>query len=177
VLDFAHVHCDTSGFWGFLCDVLNLVVALSLGLPKLIAFAAAWATADDGALSNSYDGAGGEIGWGDSIALRGRWVYDSAHSGYNEMHAVRTVHKTFPAPQDPTAFIAFHDAWCGELSKFPPSPPPDCNPQSPPVTGGRPMTPSQGATWDAQQRDENRWVYHPAIDGCHQTGRRSVILH
>jgi len=167
VLDFAHVHCDTSGFWGFLCDVLNLVVALFLGLPKLIAFAAAWANADDGALSNSYDGAGGEIRWGDPIVLRGRWVYDSAHSGYNEMHAVRTVQKTFPAPQDPTAFIAFHGAWCGELSKVPPSPPPDRDPQSPPATGGGvPMTPSQGATWDAQQRDENRWVYHPAIDGC-----------
>jgi hypothetical protein len=119
-------------------------------------------------LSNSYDGAGGEIRWGDPIAVRGRWVYDSAHSGYNEIHAVRTVQKTFLAPPDPVGFIAFHDAWCSELSKVPPSPPPTRDPQAPPPStpGDIPMTPDQRATSDAQNRDENRWVYHPAIDGC-----------
>src|SRR5205823_1481318 len=45
VLDFAHVQCDTSGFWGFLCDALNLLISLFLGIPKLIAAAAAWALA------------------------------------------------------------------------------------------------------------------------------------
>ena len=160
-LDFAHVHCDTSGFWGFLCDVLNFVISIFLGIPKLIAAAVAWASAAAGSLSDAYDGAGGELRWGDPIVVRGRWVYDSAHSGYNEMHAVRTVQKTLPGPQD-------HDAWCGELSKVPPSPPPTRDPQAPPhATGGDvPMTPDQRATWDAQNRDENRWVYHPAIDGC-----------
>ena len=39
-LDFAHVQCDTSGFWGFACDVLNFVLSIFLGLPKLIAAAA-----------------------------------------------------------------------------------------------------------------------------------------
>jgi hypothetical protein len=28
------------------------------------------------------------------------------------------------------------------------------------------MTDAQRATKDAQNRDENRWVYHPVIDGC-----------
>lgn len=159
-LDFAHVHCDTSGFWGFLCDVLNFIISIFLGIPKLIATAVAWASADDGKLSDAYDGAGGEIRFGDPIVVRGRWVYDSAHDGYNEMHAVRTVQKTL-MPQD-------HDKWCAELSKVPPSPPPNRDPHAPtPPTGGNaPMTPDQRATWDAQNRDENRWVYHPAIDGC-----------
>jgi hypothetical protein len=170
VLDFAHVHCDTSGFWGFLCDALNFLVSIFLGIPKLIAAAAAWALADDGSLSNAYDGKGGEIKLGDPIVVRGRWAYDSAHSGYNEIHAVRTVQKTALAPADAdpyTAYLEFHKAWCSELSKVPPDPPPSRDPQAPPATGADPnMTPAQQATRDAQKRDENRWVYHPAIDGC-----------
>ena len=171
-LDFAHVQCDTSGFWGFLCDVLNLVISLFLGLPKLIAAAVAWANADDGSFSDAYDAAGGEVKLGDSLVVRGRWVYDSAHSGYNEIHAVRTVQKTQPAPQEAagtfTKFIEFHNMWCGELAKVPPTPPPTRDPQRPPPGTGDeiPMTPAQRATYDAQQQDENRWVYHPAIDGC-----------
>jgi hypothetical protein len=170
VLDFAHVHCDTSGFWGFLCDALNLLISLFLGLPKLIAAAAAWALADDGSLSSAYDGAGGEIVAGDSIVVRGRWSYDSGHSGYNEIHAVRTVQKTLPSPPDSDPYLAFqdfHNAWCSELAKVPPTPPPSRDPAAPPDTGGTPnMTPSQQATWNLQQQSENRWVYHPAIDGC-----------
>jgi len=107
VLDFAHVHCDTSGFWGFLCDVLNLLISIFLGIPKLIAAAFAWANADDGSLSDAYDGAGGEIRLGDPIVVRGRWVYDSAHTGYNEIHAVRTVQKTLPSPHDIAGFKVF----------------------------------------------------------------------
>jgi hypothetical protein len=179
-LDFAHVHCDASGFWGFLCDVLNLVISVFLGIPKLIAAAVAWANADDGSLSNSFDGKGGEILLGDPIVVRGRWVFDSAHSGYNEIHAVRTVQKTGPAPRDPVEFVPFHNFWCAELSRVPPSPPPPRDPQgSPPPTGGDiPMTPDQRDTWDAQNRDENRWVYHPAIDGCARSpGRDADPLH
>jgi hypothetical protein len=167
-LDFAHVHCDTSGFFGFLCDAVNFLISTLLGLPKLIAAAVAWANAADGNLSNSYDGAGGEIGLGESIVVRGRWVYDSAHSGYNEMHAVRTVQKTGPAPQDWGEFIVFHGRWCSELSKVPPSPPPTRDPDNTPpdADSDLPFTKPQRDTYDAQQRDENRWVYHPAIDGC-----------
>ena len=160
VLDFAHVHCDTSGFGGFLCDVLNFLISLFLGLPKLIAAAAAWALAKDGNLSHAYDGAGGEIKWGDPIVVRGRWVYDSAHDGYNEFHAVRTVQKTL-LPQD-------RDLWCSQLANVPPNRP-GADPASPPAgTPGAPppMTPGQQQTYDAQNRDENRWVYHPFIDGC-----------
>lgn len=160
VLDFAHVHCDSDGFWGFLCDVLNFIISIFLGLPKLIAAIAAWALAKDGKLSDAYDGAGGEIKWGDPIVVRGRWVYDSAHDGYNEMHAVRTVQKTL-LPQD-------RDLWCSQLANVPPVPPGN-DPAVPPAgTPGAPppMTPGQQQTYDAQSRDENRWVYHPVIDGC-----------
>ena len=172
-LDFAHVHCDGDGFLGFVCDVLNLVIALLLGLPRLIAAAVAWASADDGKLSDAYDGADGEIRLTDSIVVRGRWTYDSAHTGYNELHAVRTVQKTPVAPWDPKnpasfiELIAFHDKWCRELSKVPPTPPDPRDPHTTPKSAGDiPMTPPQRATYDAQQRDENRWVYHPSIDGC-----------
>jgi len=167
-LDFAHVQCDTSGFWGFACDVLNFVISIFLGLPKLIAAAAAWQNADDGSLSDAYDGAEGVISLGDSLLVRGRWVYDSAHSGYNEIHAVRTVQKTPLAPQDPKEFLAFHDHWCSQMALVPPTPPPPRDPDNTPPDpdSGLPFTKPQRDTYDAQQRDENRWVYHPAIDGC-----------
>ncbi|HVR97473.1 MAG TPA: hypothetical protein VMW27_12720 [Thermoanaerobaculia bacterium] len=172
VLDVASLDCG-GGFLGFLCDLLNILISIFLGLPLLIAAIVAWASADDGALSDAYDGASGELRWGDPIVVRGRWSYDGGHSGYNEIHAVRTVQKTFPPPQD-------CDAWCGELSKVPPSPPPERDPAGapstppppppvggpPPPIGQPPMNARQKETWDAQQRDENRWVYHPAIDGC-----------
>jgi len=171
VLDIASVDCG-GGFLGFFCDLLNILISIFLGLPLLIAAIVAWASADDGALSDAYDGASGELRWGDPIVVRGRWSYDGGHDGYNEIHAVRTVQKTFPPPQD-------HDAWCGELSKVPPSPAPERDPAGgpsapppppvgppPPPVGQPPMNARQKETWDAQQRDENRWVYHPAIDGC-----------
>ena len=167
VLDFAHVECDTRGFSGFLCDVLNLIVSIFLGIPKLIAAAIAWAAADDGQLSDAYDGKGGVLNWGDPIVVRGRWTYDSGHDGYNELHAVRTVQKTCAtAPQDPAGFLAFHDEWCSELAKVPPCPPPTRDPKAPQGGGAVTMTPAQQKTKNAQERDENRWVYHPAIDGC-----------
>ena len=167
VLDFAHVHCDTSGFFGFLCDVLNFIISIFLGIPKLIAAAAAWALAKDGKLSDAYDDKGGELLFGDSIVVRGRWVYDGGHDGYNEIHAVRTVQKTPAAPlNDEAKFKAFHDDWCRELGKVPPGEPPPAGTSSTPATGGSPLTPAQQATRDAQSRPENRWTYHPAIDGC-----------
>jgi hypothetical protein len=160
-LDFGHTHCNKSGFWGFVCDVINFVIGLALAVPRLIAAAVAWAAADDGALSNSYDAAGGELKLDDLIVVQGRWCYDSAHSGYNEIHATRTVRQavsTIPMDQ-------LRNDWCSELSKIPPSPP--SVPGVPPPTGGAPiMTPAQTQTRDAQARDENRWVYHPTIDGC-----------
>ena len=165
VLDFAHVHCDTSGFWGSLCDLLNIVISLFLAIPKLIAAAAAWALADDGKLSDAYDGKGGEIVFGDPIVLRGRWVYDGGHDGYNEIHAVRTVQKTFdPGPQDDTGFKDFHDRWCRELGKVPPGGAPSAGTAATPPSVA--LTPPQQATRDAQGRPENRWTYHPTIDGC-----------
>jgi hypothetical protein len=168
VLDVASFNCG-GGLLGFFCDLLNIVISIFLGLPLLIAAAVAWASADDGALSDAYDGASGELRWGDPIVVRGRWSYDSGHAGWNELHALRTVQKTLPLPQD-------RDAWCAELSKVPPSPPPErgragapSTPPAappPPTVGRPPMNARQQETWDAQQRDENRWVYHPVIDGC-----------
>jgi hypothetical protein len=154
-LDFAHPHCAKHGILGFLCDVVSFVIGAVLAIPRLIAAAVAWRSADDGALSNSYDAAGGELTLDSLIVVQGRWCYDSAHSGYNEMHAVRTVRMAVPTvPMD-----QLRNDWCSQLSIIPPSPPSGL----PPSTG---LTPAQANTYNAQARDENRWVYHPAIDGC-----------
>jgi hypothetical protein len=155
VLDFAHIECKKSGFWGFLCDVVNLVVSLFLGIPKLIAAAIAWALAEDGKLSNGYDGSGGELKLGDGIVVRGRWVYDSAHKGYNEIHAVRTLQKTCGPTLTDATFVDFHDRWCTELSKIP------CDGKT-----HDELTTTQQTTRDAQASLENGWSLHPHIDGC-----------
>ena len=81
------------------------------------------------------------------------------------MHAVRTVQKTGPALSGvwrvhclsrPVVKRAFQSAAQPAASAGPSAKPP----------GDIPMTLAQSATHGAQQRDENRWVYHPAIDGC-----------
>ncbi len=164
VLDFAHVDCDSSGFLGFLCDLLNFIVSLFLAIPKLIAAAVAWAVAKDGKLSDAYDGKGGELLFGEPVVIRGRWVYDGGHDGYNEIHAVRTVQKTPAAPLDEAKFKDFHDEWCRDLGKVVPGDAPPVGTSSIPPTVT--LTPAQNATRDAQARPENRWTYHPAIDGC-----------
>ena len=168
VLDIASVNCDEDGFLGFVCDLLNILIFIFVGLPLLITALIAWAAADDGDLNDAYDGAGGELRWGDAIVVRGRWTYDSGHDGYQELHAVRTIQKIFPAPLDPSVLLGVREAWCGELAKVPPSEPPKDNPIHPPPPPPAPpwMTGKQAETWEAQQRDENRWTWHPAIDGC-----------
>ena len=168
VLDWGHVHCKKGGLFGFVCGVLNLLISTLLAIPKLIAVASAWDSAKGGDLNDAYDYPHDPIVTGDSIVVRGRWAYDSAHSGYNEIHAVRTVQKTPPAPTEAAAFILFHDTWCGELAKVPPGPPTPRGRagRDDPPDDSHQMTPVQKPTHEAQGRPENQWVVHPMIDGC-----------
>ena len=144
-----------AGFLGFVCGLLNLIISVALAIPKLIAVAAAWALAKGGDLNDAYATPNDPINTGDSVVIRGRWVYDSAHSGYNEIHAVRTVQKTQPAPTDEPGFIAFHDTWCRELAKVPPAPPTNRGRAGRDDPPDPPMTPFQKPTHDAQGRPEN----------------------
>ncbi len=112
----------------------------------------------------------GELAAGDILVLKGDWVYDSLHNGWNEIHAIHACQKigriddgiTWPAKIDaPDGFVGdigldtiekvkvAIGAWCLSIN------------QAEDAEGG-------GNRTDPAQN----WVVHPLIDGC----RRDIIL-
>ncbi|MGE0813269.1 MAG: hypothetical protein AB7O28_06860 [Vicinamibacterales bacterium] len=101
------------------------------------------------------------IGKGDIVAVKGTWVYDSLHHGWNEMHPVLAcevvgrlplpkmdvIHDppvTWPPPFDTDAGItAFVQRWCAGIKDADDA-----------VDGGSGDDPANG------------WVVHPLVDGC-----------
>lgn len=155
---------------GFICSipligwlVCAIVAAIWLAITAA-AVAIAWAAAHVGDINDVYDPAAGELSaadpttgeGGDVILVRGDWVYDAGHSGWNEVHPIRHVQKLTGVVDpiyrgmgkaDATLVDAFKndvlDVWCrlvGEAS-------------SPLVE-------------NAQKEPKNRWHIHPLIDGC-----------
>jgi len=120
--------------------------------------AAAWVAGSND--NRDFDG-GGDLKADDLVLIRGRWVYDAGHQGWNELHPVKHIQK-IPDEQVCTweRFDELRDRWCGETAKVPPHAfaTPGAKPQD--------MTPEQEAVYDAQLAPENRWVFHPEIDGC-----------
>jgi hypothetical protein len=155
-------------------------IARFLSLPFTLAFVAeAWAKARDGDYHDAMEG-NGELRIGDLVLVRGRWVFDAGHKGYNEIHAVRTIQK-IPERLDPTspkmpgvpppgsppaAFDSFYRVWCDLADQAPPDHQPGQRPGD--------MTTTQTQTYDNQQRPENHYVVHPDIDGCVPSLRVSI---
>jgi hypothetical protein len=147
---------------GAFCEVPiigPIACAIVSALLAPIVFAAliiAWAAAEGG---DPADAGAGTVEVGELLVLTGRWTYDAGHSGWNELHALKTIQK-IPEPMVSwSGFEDFHKRWCAEASKAPPTP------EEP---GGKPtgMTPEQEGVWDAQQQPENDWELHPDLDGC-----------
>ena len=156
-----------AAFGGFVCDAVNFLISNSSRPARTDRRRHRLGECGpDGNLSNSYDGAGGEIGLGQldraawPLGLRQRSFRlqrdaCGAHGAKDGAGTagVRRVHRL----SRPLVQRAFQE--------YPPSPPAKRDPQAP-SDDDPPMTPAQRGTHGAQQRDENRWVYHPAIDGC-----------
>src|SRR5205085_617885 len=96
-----------------------------------------------------------ELHLGDPVVIRGRWVYDAGHSGYNEFHAVHTIQK-IENERDCTFDGYAGEKWCQHTMEIPPQPP----------LHVKTMTPEQQTVFDNQRRPENRWCFHPDLDGC-----------
>lgn len=128
------------------------------------AVAIAWAAAHVGDINDVYDPAAGELtaadpdtgAGGDVILVRGDWVYDAGHSGWNEIHPIRHVQKLtgvvdprFQAmgKADVALVAAFKkevlDVWCLRVGEA-----------------------SDPLVIAAQQDPANGWHIHPEIDGC-----------
>lgn len=90
---------------------------------------------------------------GDIVVVKGEWVYDSLHGGWNEIHPIRACVRIGQA-------IAFGDPW-------PPGLTTDAEVQT---ALGRwcAMLEDADDTEDGGSRDnpENDWVIHPLVDGC-----------
>ena len=92
---------------------------------------------------------------GDILVVKGTWVYDSAHEGWNEIHPILHCQRigTWNGSWSGTEFAPPHtkaavDRWCNELARA-----------------------DDPATRDAQQRPENQWQVHPLVDGCRGSDR------
>jgi hypothetical protein len=140
-----------------ICAIAKVFLAPIIAIALVIA----WFAADDGNPSDARtDPEAGALGLGDLIVVTGRWTWDGGHQGWNELHPVKSIQKAGnPAdyPTDPETLIR---RWCERTSE---APPPD---RDGPAGAPQGMTPQQQATWDAQRDPANRWVLHPAIDGC-----------
>jgi hypothetical protein len=141
-----------------ICAVVETVLAPVVA----IALTAAWFNATDGSPDDArLDPRAGELKLGNVVVITGRWSYDAGHTGWNELHPVKTIQKI---AETPAGLDAGGDnlylQWCGLTSAVPP--PDRDGPDGTPAS----MTPSQQQTWDAQQRPENQWQLHPLVDGC-----------
>jgi hypothetical protein len=128
------------------------------------AVAIAWAATHNGDINDVYDPAAGELTAadpatgedGDVVLVRGDWVYDAGHSGWNEIHPVRHVQKLTAevdlhfrgmAKADPALVEAFKrevlDVWCFHVGEA-----------------------SDPLVVEAQGKPSNQWHIHPSVDSC-----------
>jgi hypothetical protein len=103
----------------------------------------------------------------DVLFVMGRWVFDSAHSGWNELHPVLAAQKI--GAVDP-AKVATGNPWTGtdfaDPVKLKAKLDAMCD-----LTGeaGSP------ATIGAQAQPQNQWNIHPLVDGCTQAGAPPLL--
>jgi len=143
--------------------VVCLIAALVVTIVTIVTTAIVWAATHNGALSDVMDPASGDLvhadengNGGDMVLVRGDWVYDAGHDGWNEFHPIRhaqkiTVDERFMGSQkaDPALVAEFkrevYDPWCAEVGKA----------EDPLVIA-------------EQEKPSNRWQIHPTIDGCEE---------
>lgn len=151
---FGKKFCKKNWFTGLICKLVAALAAPFL-LAKMVE---AWTGNTEGSTGPALVG-GGEISPKETVIVRGSWVFDAGHEGWNEVHAVRIVQKLPGVPSDPDGFKDYLARWCALLSEVP------AGRDQPGVM----MPPAPGPSTqvaDAQERPENQWICHPAVDGC-----------
>jgi hypothetical protein len=152
--------CSIPVFGWIACVILSVVAAV-------ITFAGFYNAADDTgnptdvnpnltAIHSAQrpDGFGADI-----LVVKGTWVYDSAHTGWNEIHPIKQCQKIgtmigqgwaeIQISDDPVVLQQIPDipswisGWCALLATL-----------------------TDPATVTNQQLPQNQWTVHPLIDGC-----------
>ena len=129
-------------------QALTILLLLALLLGFLVGLAAGGSSSDVnpnlGAVHTDDDPNGGQGAGADILYISGTWVFDPWHEGWNEIHPVKVCTRI--------------GTWDGDWDAQPPD------------VILRPRTQFEIAaapeTQAAQKRPENRWVVHPALDGC-----------
>jgi hypothetical protein len=121
--------------------LLALLVGAVVGL--LSGGSASDANPNLGAVHTNDDPNGGLGAGADILFVSGSWVYDPWHTGWNEIHPVKVCTRV--------------GRWDGDWDT-----PPDI------ILRVRAQLDiaATDATKAAQQRPENQWVVHPALDSC-----------
>lgn len=90
----------------------------------------------------------------DILVVKGRWVYDSAHEGWNEIHPITHCQRIgeWSGSWWGTEFAPPHtreaiDRWCEKVTEA-----------------------GSDETIHSQSQPVNTWTVHPVIDGCHDDG-------
>lgn len=164
------------------CAVLSLVAAI-------IAIAGIFVAMNDRAKPSVYDPVTGktsdELHSGhDILFVKGTWVFDTFHEGWNELHPVKKCYRIATASFVRTDVIDWHDAiasfmvatgrWIWDPAQLPALKPIklDGPPQPHDWTDwvafwcDHVETTSNPLTVAAQARPENQWTIHPLVDGC-----------
>lgn len=158
----AAVICSIPVIGWLACLIALAVVALL----TLIIGGIVWAATHNGDLNDVLDPNSGTLTpadpdtglGGDIILVRGDWVFDAGHGGWNEIHPVRYVQKLdvpaeFHGDTRASAELVERfknevlDPWCFEVGKT----------DDPDVRSN-------------QKKPENSWKIHPSIDGCREPG-------
>jgi hypothetical protein len=143
--------CRKNGFFKFLCKVAAWLLTPVI-MPYLME---AW---DLGSNDNRDFQGASSLTPGDYVVIIGRWVYDAGHSGWNELHPVKSIQKISREMYKSEGYYKLHDKWCDQYKKIPPI--------SGPGFHTKDMTAEQQNVYDNQRRPENRWYLHPLLDGC-----------
>jgi hypothetical protein len=137
--------------------IITLLVLLLPFLGAAAIFTTLFTPFDPGDPDQATDVNYGTLTDGDIVVIQGRWVYDSLHVGWNEIHAIHACNKITskdpdaPWPvlpdgtdlSDPAAVTNLMNTWCYMLAG------------------------STGAEDGGNRTDPaNQWIVHPLLDGC-----------
>ncbi len=139
------------------CLIISLIFAAIAG--GILAMGMANALKDTGNPADASEHLGNLEQGTDLLAVRGSWVFDTAHEGWNEIHPIKhcqrigkwegswekafdTIRDKVPAGTQVDAAL-YAKFWCEAIA-----------------SAGSPLTHGE------QAKPQNQWTIHPVIDGC-----------
>ncbi len=135
------------------CLIAALVAAAIIGIAAIVALN------DTGSPTDVNSDLDELHSYEDVLIVKGTWVYDTAHEGWNEIHPIKQCQRIQESgggltgwPKDIEDRVK---EWCGALGTA----------QSP-------------ITVEEQAKPENQWEVHPLVDGCRPAGHgEGPVIH